>query len=286
MRTIEDIMKDEELYIESNELIVKEQIGKGSFGIVRSALWRGTPIAVKEFQSDLEEECKKEIIAELDSLSRLHHPNIIQLLGVQILKKPYMIAMEYMPFSLENHIHFLRFIDKKSICIDIARGLAYIHNRKPDSIIHRDLKPSNILLTISLKAKLADFGLSILQKDNFLEYKMTGETGSYRYMAPEVLRHESYNSKVDIWSFGMVIYEIFIQKPYDNLSLDQMIHHIANYITPLYDKTKIKGLQDVLSRCLIKSKNRTKSINLIELLKKINNEDPILNKKSIFRCFR
>lgn len=114
------------------------------------------------------------------------------------------------------------------ICLETARGLAYLHTRKPAPIIHRDLKPNNLmfsgspyqkpfeLMFNSGVVKLADFGLSkTLPINKHAKYdledkfKLTGETGSYRYMAPEVFRHEPYNNKVDVYSFSMIIYQLF-----------------------------------------------------------------------------
>jgi len=87
----------------------------------------------------------------------------------------------------------------------------YLHTCKPP-IIHRDLKPANLLLDYSGELQIADFGLAKLRpKPSQMEsdkYVMTGETGSYRYMAPEVFRYETYNEKVDVYSYAMIIYYI------------------------------------------------------------------------------
>ncbi|CAD6341263.1 unnamed protein product [Miscanthus lutarioriparius] len=127
-------------------------IGKGSFGEILKANWRGTPIAVKRI---------------LPSLS-----------------------------------------DDRLVI-----GMAYLHN-EPNVVIHRDLKPRNILLVNSAAnhLKVGDFGLSKIIKAQHVNdvYKMTGETGSYRYMAPEVFKHRKYDKKVDIFSFAMILYEIIL----------------------------------------------------------------------------
>jgi len=93
----------------------------------------------------------------------------------------------------------------------LAQGMNYLHTCKPP-IIHRDLKPANLLLDYSGELQIADFGLAKLRpKPSQMEsdkYVMTGETGSYRYMAPEVFRCETYNEKVDVYSYAMIVYYI------------------------------------------------------------------------------
>lgn len=94
--------------------------------------------------------------------------------------------------------------------------MQYLHTCKP-AIIHRDLKPANLLIDQSGVLKVADFGLSKIrpdpkqnEKDTFM---MTGETGSYRFMAPEIFRHSAYNETVDVYSFGMILFFLFSGKP-------------------------------------------------------------------------
>ncbi|XP_058083158.1 serine/threonine-protein kinase VIK-like isoform X5 [Magnolia sinica] len=96
-----------------------------------------------------------------------------------------------------------------------VKGMNYLHQRKPNAIIHRDLTPRNILLDEAGHLKVTNFGLSkILQEEYaYSPYKMTGGTGSYRYMAPEVYRRESYGKSVDVFSFALILHEMFQGKP-------------------------------------------------------------------------
>lgn len=101
------------------------------------------------------------------------------------------------------------------MCLDCARGMTYLHCRSPQPVIHRDLKPNNLMIS-GPRLKIGDFGLSKtlsvrnrLPQDMSQAYNLTGETGSYRYMAPEVFRHEYYGTPVDVYAFSMIAYQMF-----------------------------------------------------------------------------
>jgi serine/threonine protein kinase len=155
----------------------------------------------------------KDFINEVEILVKLRHPNIVQFLAAVITKPPLMLVTEYLP---GGDLHAL--IQRGPVpadlavafALDMARGMAYLHG-EPNVIIHRDLKPRNLIIDESNELKVGDFGLSKLVKraDVHEVYKMTGETGSYRYMAPEVFEHQNYNTKVDVFSFAMILYEMF-----------------------------------------------------------------------------
>ena len=223
------------------DLKLKEQIGEGKFGKVRLALWKGTPVAAK-IDNELHPELKQNIIGEVDTLTKIHHPNIVQIFG--FVEQPFIIVMEYLPNK--DLLHYIKHkkidIHKKvNICVDILRGLEYLHQRKPKSLIHRDLKPHNIVLSQSGHAKIADFGLSkfidnklkvTLSKDSLChvlggggdgsaaadetdEEDLTNNVGSIRYMSPEMKNNQLYDHKTDIWSSGIIFAELFENQRYD-----------------------------------------------------------------------
>lgn len=225
--SIQDISLKGEWEIPPTEIFIEKKIGGGSFGTVFKGEWRGTDIAVKVVKNDVD---TAEFDIEMDIISRLHHPNILQFLGACTNVRPHMIIMEYMTNdTLESANTFLSHAQRIGIVKDIARGLAYLHNRKPECIIHRDLKPNNILLSTSFKAKIGDFGISCIRASNDEAYNMTSETGTYRYMAPEVLMHKEYGAKVDIWSFGMILFFMFCRAPFGGMSVEQIVNEIVNY---------------------------------------------------------
>jgi len=160
----------------------------------------------------------EEVLHEIDILQSLRHPNLVLFLGACLQDQPVMFVTEYMPGGdLEQYYqakgkackgiyrppvrHLLDWA--KALC----RALAFLHGCSR-CIIHRDLKPLNLLLSQDLVLKVADFGISKLSSSSHCsDYKkMTGGVGSLRYMAPEIVRHQQYNEKADIYSAGLIFY--------------------------------------------------------------------------------
>ncbi|KAH9295314.1 hypothetical protein KI387_038902, partial [Taxus chinensis] len=177
---------------------------------------------------------------EVDLLVKLRHPNIVQFLGAVTKKPPLMLITEYLR---GGDLH--QFLKEKgalnastavNFALDIARGMAYLHN-EPNVIIHRDLKPRNVLLVSANHLKVGDFGLSKLIKVKHAHdmYKLTGETGSYRYMAPEVFKHRKYDAKVDVFSFAMILYEMFEGcPPFTSCDAYEAAKNVAKGDRPLF----------------------------------------------------
>tara|TARA_B100001093_G_scaffold520286_1_gene614272 strand:+ start:1088 stop:2011 length:924 start_codon:yes stop_codon:yes gene_type:complete len=262
------------------ELIIFKQrlLGEGSFSKVYLAKWRETYVVAKIINKEICNSKKKLVLREFDIMTKLHHPNIVQFLGY--IDDPFIIVMEYIPNNdLYKNIINLKKDKKISIMKDILRGLAYIHNRKPDTLIHRDIKPTNILLTNSKVAKITDFGLSRFYNmekinshenlnsldvnhnkcDNLIN-EFSGFVGTERYMAPEVLKNLSnYNHKIDIYSCGILLYELFENKKYISGS------KFAWFWTP----KKIKNI--ILTNML--SQNPLDRKEALDILKIMNHEN-------------
>lgn len=227
---------DSEWEMDPGNLVIMEKLGEGEFGIVHKAKWFGTLVAAKVLKGS-SEIALGDFRGEIDILRKVHHPNAVQYLGACTKREPYILVTELMTggsladaFRRPEAFPLRRAVE---IALDAARGLAYLHNRRPSPIIHRDLKPGNLMLAGSPYqsqkdiifetgvVKLADFGLSKTLPINkhadfgYLDskFRMTGETGSYRYMAPEVFRHEPYNSSVDVYSYSMIMYQLFETQP-------------------------------------------------------------------------
>jgi serine/threonine protein kinase len=160
---------------------------------------------------------------EISILKSLRHPNIVLLLAYSTTKDLEVMISELMRCSLLDILkaHIINgtkmsLKDKIAYSIQLAQGMLYLHTCRPP-IIHRDLKPANLLIDHSGVLKVADFGLSKIRPDPKKQenqpFMMTGETGSYRFMAPEVFLHLSYNETVDVYSYGMILFYILDGKP-------------------------------------------------------------------------
>ena len=210
--------------------IFKDRIlGEGAFSKVYLAKWREAFVVAKVINNEVLSVKKDIVLREIDIMSKLHHPNIVQFLG--FVYNPFIIVIEYLPCGDLTSNNSLTKTQKINIIKDILKGLSYIHNRQPNTLIHRDIKPSNVLLTTSKLAKISDFGLSKFynnsntkeiiiktdlekEKNKDKEKDNTITVGTERYMAPEVKTTSTYNNKIDIYSCGILFYELFEKKKY------------------------------------------------------------------------
>ena len=204
-----------------------------AFGVVMRTRWRGTVIAMKQLHRHLhhDEVAKAEFRTELKLMRQLHHPHIVQFLGTSVDPQTGLVSLcfEFMHkgsldqmfrkmFNAETGAPTLKLAQTVEMALDVARGMAYLHGRKPLPVIHRDLKPGNLMLTRANRVKIGDFGLSKtmsvrnkMPQNMDQNFAMTGETGSYRYMAPEVFRHEFYGTSVDVYAASMIYYQLSLQ---------------------------------------------------------------------------
>lgn len=259
-----NVQNDWEIPYDSLEIY--EVIGSGAFGEVYKARWRGTMVAVKKL-SKITEEFLKDFETELAIVQRLHHPNVVQYLGFCDHKGEKSLVSEYMTggsladlFKEQKRIGVRLGISRVlSLARDAACGLAYLHNRTPQPVIHRDLKPSNLLIDKrSGILKLVDFGLSktlsVRHKHQTQtineQYELTGETGSYRYMAPEVFRHEKYNQSIDCYAFAMILFQLYHNiTPFSSLSPVEAARAAANRNSrPAIEEKAPTWLKDLLGK--------------------------------------
>ncbi|KAF2198764.1 hypothetical protein GQ43DRAFT_492882 [Delitschia confertaspora ATCC 74209] len=201
-------------------------IGKGTFGRVYLAMniTTGEVIAVKQVEvnpkaagsdKDKMKELVKSLDQEIDTMQHLDHPNIVQYLGCERKEYSISIFLEYISGGsvgscIRKHGKFdepiVSSLTRQTLC-----GLSYLHR---EGILHRDLKADNILLDVDGTCKISDFGIS-KKSDNIYGNDITNSMqGSVFWMAPEVIRSQGqgYSAKVDIWSLGCVVLEMFAGK--------------------------------------------------------------------------
>jgi hypothetical protein len=189
-----------------------EKLGAGSFGSVfKGCLTNSITIAVKRL--DGVRQGDKEFRAEVSSIGIIQHINLVKLIGFCCNGDRRLLVYEYMPnHSLDTHL----FQSKSSclgweircqIALGVARGLAYMHHGCRDCIIHCDIKPQNILLDASFVPKIADFGMAKFLGRDFSRV-VTTMRGTIGYLAPEWISGTAITSKVDVYSYGMVLLDI------------------------------------------------------------------------------
>ncbi|CAA7053306.1 unnamed protein product [Microthlaspi erraticum] len=193
------------------DLVIGERIGLGSYGEVYHADWNGTEVAVKKFlDQDFSGAALAEFRREVRIMRRLRHPNVVFFLGAVTRPPNLSIVTEFLPRgSLYRILHRPKSqIDERrriKMALDVAMGMNCLHTSTP-TIVHRDLKTPNLLVDNNWNVKVGDFGLSRLKHNTFLSSKSTA--GTPEWMAPEVLRNEPSNEKCDVYSFGVILWEL------------------------------------------------------------------------------
>ncbi|CAH8345552.1 unnamed protein product [Eruca vesicaria subsp. sativa] len=206
---------------------VKENnvIGKGGAGIVYKGLMpNGEEVAVKKLLAISKGSSHDNgLSAEIQTLGRIRHRNIVRLLAFCSNKDVNLLVYEYMPNgSLGEALHgkagvFLKWETRLQIALEAAKGLCYLHHDCSPLIIHRDVKSNNILLGPEFEAHVADFGLAkFMMQDNGASQCMSSIAGSYGYIAPEYGYTLRIDEKSDVYSFGVVLLELITgRKPLD-----------------------------------------------------------------------
>ncbi|CAK9198322.1 unnamed protein product [Sphagnum troendelagicum] len=193
------------------------ELGKGGFGVVyKGCLADGTKVAVKLLTTKSDQGID-DFLNEVVSLTGITHKNLVKLKGCCIHRTQRLLVYEF----LENKdlaealwgcgiqgISFLDWPTRFKICVGIARGLTYLHEDLQPCIIHRDIKASNILLDNNLNAKIIDFGLARLFSQDQSHLFTDVKVGTFGYMSPEYASYGELSTKVDVYSFGVLMLEI------------------------------------------------------------------------------
>ncbi|KAL5575403.1 hypothetical protein UlMin_017102 [Ulmus minor] len=226
----------DEWSVDMSKLFLGPRFAHGAHSRLYHGVYNDENVAVKiiccpedDDSEALAARLEKQFTREVTLLSRLHHQNVIKFIAACRKPKVFCVITEYLSEgSLRAYLHKLecRIVPPKkliSIALDIARGMEYIHSQ---GVIHRDLKPENVLIDQNFKLKIADFGIAC---DDAYCDSLADDPGTYRWMAPEMIKKKSYGRKVDVYSFGLILWEMVAGTiPYEDMNPIQAAFAVVN----------------------------------------------------------
>ncbi|CAA3014667.1 calcium calmodulin-regulated receptor-like kinase 2 [Olea europaea subsp. europaea] len=251
-------------------------LGQGSFGpVYKATMPAGEVVAVKVLDSG-SKQGEKEFHTEVSLLARLHHRNLVNLVGYCIDKGQHMLVYEYMSNgSLENLLYnkklqILSWEERLQIALDISHGIAYLHDGAVPPVMHRDLKTANILLDHSMRAKVADFGLS---KEEVIDSHCSGLKGTYGYIDPVYISTNKFTTKSDVYSFGVILFELITGihpnrnlMEYVNLSTlspDGVEEILDTRLVGTCNPEEVRSLARIAHQCLHKTPRKRPSLGVV-----------------------
>ncbi|XP_071717562.1 U-box domain-containing protein 34-like isoform X2 [Rutidosis leptorrhynchoides] len=206
----------DEIVVATDSFSKTKVIGEGAYGKVYKCNLDHIPVAIKVLWSDTSEK-KREFLKEVEVLSQISHPHMVQLIGA--CPERGCLIYEYMEngsledfISQKNKKYHLSWYARFRIAFEVACALTFLHNSKPDPVVHRDLKPGNILLDRNFVSKIGDVGMAKLitdvVPDNVTEYKDSVLAGTMYYIDPEYHRTGTIRPKSDLYAFGIIILQL------------------------------------------------------------------------------
>ena len=210
--------------------LMPHELGRGGWAVVKAARFRGLPVAAKCLHGSIISQYNRHLfVREMNIASRVRHPNLVQFIGATVEGEPIILA-ELMSTCLRAVLERrpLNPAQINSISVDIARALNYLHLMHPDPIIHRDVSSGNVLLdplpNNGWRAKVSDYGSA-----NYLQNLKTSGPGNPIYAAPEASTPDHQSSKMDVFSYGVLLIEMCSRRlPSNSTERETFMHRIQN----------------------------------------------------------
>jgi len=264
----------------------KEKLGEGGYGTVfKGTLRSGRLVAIKMLGKSKAN--GQDFISEVATIGRIHHVNVVQLIGFCVEGSKRALVYEFMPNGSLNKYIFLpevrtllSYDQMYDIALGVARGIEYLHQGCDMQILHFDIKPHNILLDENFTPKVSDFGLAKLYPTNDSIVSLTAARGTLGYMAPELFYKNigGVSYKADVYSFGMLLMEMAGRRK----NVNEVAEHSSQMYFPtwVYDQLQNRNDVEILEDATDEEKKIGKKMIIVALwcIQMKPNDRPSMNK--------
>ncbi|KAF5445652.1 hypothetical protein F2P56_034690 [Juglans regia] len=282
----------DEWTIDLRKLNMGSAFAQGAFGKLYRGTYNGEDVAIKILERPENDPEKAQLMEqqfqqEVMMLATLKHVNIVRFIGGCRKPMVWCIVTEYAKggsvrqFLMKRHNRAVPLKLAVKQALDVARGMAYVHGL---GLIHRDLKSDNLLINADKSIKIADFGVARIEVQT---EGMTPETGTYRWMAPEMIQHRPYTQKVDVYSFGIVLWELITGLlPFQNMTAVQAAFAVVNKgVRPVIPNDCLPILSEIMTRCWDGNPDvRPPFTEVVRMLENAEIEIMTTVRKARFRC--
>ncbi|KAE8657838.1 hypothetical protein F3Y22_tig00116980pilonHSYRG00045 [Hibiscus syriacus] len=288
----EGLLNYDEWTIDLRILNMGSAFAQGAFGKLYRGTYNGEDVAIKilerpENSPEKAQVMEQQFQQEVTMLATLKHPNVVRFIGGCRKPMVWCIVTEYAKGGSvrqfltrrQNRAVPLKLAVKQAL--DVARGMACVHGL---GFIHRDLKSDNLLIASDKSIKIADFGVARIEVQT---EGMTPETGTYRWMAPEMIQHRPYTQKVDLYSFGIVLWELITGLlPFQNMTAVQAAFAVVNKgVRPVIPNDCLPVLREIMMRCWDTNPEvRPPFFDIVKMLEIAEMDILTTVRKARFRC--
>lgn len=240
-----------ELRVATDNFSQNNKLGRGGFGVVYKGILKGgLQVAIKTLSTESKQGVR-EFLSEINTISNVKHPNLVELIGCCVEDSNRILVYEYVENnSLDRALlgytsdrSKLDWEKRCAICLGTARGLAFLHDELVPQIVHRDIKASNILLDKDFLPKIGDFGLAKLFPDN-ITHISTNIAGTTGYLAPEYAMGGHLTKMADVYSFGILILETISGRSSSKADCGGSDKLLLDWAWELYQEGRILELVD------------------------------------------